>query len=89
MDCYIRLCIGRNYQKRLHIDASLYTMLQALSLALFAKSTINLIVENIADEPCDSANARLLNLFDQISGQQWIWPTLTKVEFTVQLSLPD
>ena len=51
-------------KKRLHIDASLYTMLQALSLALFEKSTINQIVENIADEPCESANVNHLNLFD-------------------------
>ena len=51
-------------KKRLHIDASLYTMLQALSLALFEKSTINQIVENIADEPCESVNVNQLNLFD-------------------------
>ena len=51
-------------KKSLHIDASLYTMLQALSLALFEKSTINQIVVNIADESCESVNANQLNLFD-------------------------
>ena len=51
-------------KKRLHIDASLYTMLQALSLALFEKSAINQIVENMADEPSEPVNANQLNLFD-------------------------
>ena len=59
-------------KKRLHIvhiDASLYTMLQALSLTLFEKSTINQIVENIADEPCEPGNYNKLILLDIISGQ--------------------
>ncbi len=51
-------------KKRLHIDASLYTILQALSLALFEKSAINQIVENIANEPCEPVNSNQLNLFD-------------------------
>ena len=40
LDCRIRLCPRRHRQERLDLDASLYTLLQILSLTLFEKMPI-------------------------------------------------
>jgi hypothetical protein len=40
MDCHIGLCPGCHCQEKLKIEASLYTILQVLSVSLFEKIPI-------------------------------------------------
>jgi len=56
-------------KKRLKSDASLYTILQILSLTLFEKTPLNQLVTNINPNPEEPAMSNQLNLFADISGQ--------------------
>ena len=56
-------------KKRLNSDASLYTILQILSLTLFEKTPLNQLVANIDITPENSDMHNQLNLFTEISGQ--------------------
>jgi len=51
-------------KKRLQTEASLYTILQILSLTLFEKTPINQVVTNIKRQITKSKNDNQLNLFD-------------------------
>jgi hypothetical protein len=55
-------------KKRLGSDASLYTILQILSLTLFEKTTLNQLLANIENMPPDPPTCNQLNFFDEISG---------------------
>ena len=50
-------------KKRLAVDASLYTILQVLSLTLFEKTPLIQLLNNDAVTPADSENPMQLNLF--------------------------
>lgn len=56
-------------KKRLKSEASLYTILQILSLTLFKKVSLNQLVTNINPNTEESDMTNQLNLFDEISGQ--------------------
>lgn len=56
-------------KKRLKSEASLYTILQILSLTLFEKVSLNQLVTNTNPNTEESDMANQLNLFDEISGQ--------------------
>ena len=56
-------------KKRLKSDASLYTILQILSLTLFEKTSLIQLVINAAPNPEKPQMSNQLNLFDEISGQ--------------------
>jgi len=56
-------------KKRLKLKASLYTILQILSVTIFERMPLNQMVTDSEYKPesCDMANQ--LNLFDKTSGQ--------------------
>jgi len=56
-------------KKRLKSEASLYTILQILSLTLFEKTQLNQLVTNINPSQEDAQMLNQLNLFEEISGQ--------------------
>lgn len=56
-------------KKRLKSEASLYTILQILSLTLFEKTQLNQLVTNIEHNPEKPDMSNQLNLFADISGQ--------------------
>lgn len=56
-------------KKRLKSDASLYTILQILSLTLFEKTPLIQLLENSNPNPEESEMFNQLNLFTKISGQ--------------------
>jgi len=56
-------------KKRLKAEASLYTILQILSLTLFEKTPINQLLTNITPESQETSMPNQLNLFAEISGQ--------------------
>ena len=56
-------------KKRLKSEASLYTILQILSLTLFEKTQLNQLVTNIEYNPEKPDMSNQLNLFADISGQ--------------------
>jgi hypothetical protein len=56
-------------KKRLKSDASLYTILQILSLTLFERTPMNQLVTNIECNKEEPNIPNQLNLFDYISGQ--------------------
>jgi hypothetical protein len=50
-------------KKRLGVDASLYTILQILSLALFEKAPLHQLLSERALQTLDDENSNQLNLF--------------------------
>ena len=50
-------------KKRLNLDASLYTILQILSLTLFEKMPLDQLLANIEQEADSMTNSNQLNLF--------------------------
>jgi hypothetical protein len=50
-------------KKRLNIEASLYTILQILSLTLFEKASLNQLLTNTEPNKDSMENANQLNLF--------------------------
>jgi hypothetical protein len=58
-------------KKRLALEASLYSLLQVLSVNIFERLPINQLLASPGSgtEPGDSANQ--LNLFENFSGQEW------------------
>jgi IS4 transposase len=56
-------------KKRLKSKASLYTILQILSLTLFEKTSLNQLVTNSKPNPDEPQMVNQLNLFEEISGQ--------------------
>jgi hypothetical protein len=51
-------------KKRLNITASLYEMLQILSLTMFEKTPINSLLLQISNDPIGSNSDNQLNLFN-------------------------
>ena len=51
-------------KKRLHLDQSLYTILQSLSLALFEKDKLHQVITQTHYNPLQSELPNQLNLFD-------------------------
>ena len=62
---YVLVAIIR---KRLGVDASLYTILQALSLTLFEKTPLLSVFSNADDSPMPERKDNQLNLFDNLMG---------------------
>ena len=62
---YVLVAIIR---KRLGIDASLYTILQALSLTLFEKTPLSSVLSNKDIPAVDTGDPNQLNLFDYFLG---------------------
>ena len=62
---YVLVAIIR---KRLGVDASLYTILQALSLTLFEKTPLLSVLSNADDSPMPEQKGNQLNLFDNLMG---------------------
>lgn len=56
-------------KKRLKSEASLYTILQILSLNLFEKTPINQLVAKEQPDPQEPEMDNQLNIFTEISGQ--------------------
>jgi hypothetical protein len=56
-------------KKRLNVSASLYTVLQMLSLTLFDKQPLDQLLANIESRPETVETRNQLNLFSDISGQ--------------------
>ncbi len=56
-------------KKRLKSEASLYTILQILSLTLFEKTSLNQLVTNAKSNQEELQMSNQLNLFTEISGQ--------------------
>ena len=56
-------------KKRLKSEASLYTILQILSLTLFEKTSLNQLVTKTKPHPEEMQITNQLNLFTEISGQ--------------------
>ena len=63
---YVLVAILR---KRLKSEASLYTILQILSLTLFEKTSLDQLLTNIKPNSEEPAMTNQLNLFEEISGQ--------------------
>jgi hypothetical protein len=55
-------------KKRLKIDASLYNILQVLSLTLFEKIPLIQLLDKPDDNPTFIENSIQLNLFDNLMG---------------------
>ena len=55
-------------KKRLGLSASLYTIMQALSLTLFEKTPINSILAETDDLTDETQNPKQMNLFDFLMG---------------------
>ena len=51
-------------KKRLNISASLYEMLQILSLTMFEKTSINTLLSTVGAEPNDADLSNQMNLFN-------------------------
>jgi hypothetical protein len=51
-------------KKRLNISASLYEMLQILSLTMFEKTSINTLLSTVGTEPNDADLSNQMNLFN-------------------------
>jgi hypothetical protein len=51
-------------KKRHKIEASLYTILQILSLTLFEKTSLNQLLTNNENQTCDTQEDNQLNLFN-------------------------
>ena len=62
---YVLVAIIR---KRLGVDASLYTILQALSLTLFEKTPLLSVLSNADDSTVPARKDNQLNLFDNLMG---------------------
>ena len=58
-------------KKRLNTEASLYTILQILSLTLFEKTTLDQLLKNTEMQMTLQKNNNQLNLFNKISGHHW------------------
>jgi hypothetical protein len=56
-------------KKRLNVSASLYTVLQILSLTLFDKQPLDQLLAEIESKPGSPETANQMNLFSDISGQ--------------------
>jgi hypothetical protein len=56
-------------KKRLNASASLYTVLQILSLTLFDKQPLDQLLAEIESRPETVETRNQLNLFSDISGQ--------------------
>ena len=56
-------------KKRLDIDASLYTITQALSLTLFEKTPLEQLLANTDYKTEEPDMANQLNLFEKLTGQ--------------------
>jgi hypothetical protein len=56
-------------KKRLNVSASLYTVLQILSLTLFDKQPLDQLLADIESRPETMETHNQLNLFSDISGQ--------------------
>jgi transposase len=63
---YVLVAIVKN---RVGSSASLYTILQILSLTLFEKTPLDQLLTEIENSPENAAILNQLNLFDEISGQ--------------------
>ena len=55
-------------KNRLGLSASLYTIMQALSLTLFEKTPINSILAETDDLTDETQNPKQMNLFDFLMG---------------------
>jgi hypothetical protein len=55
-------------KKRLKIDASLYNILQVLSLTLFEKSPLIQLLDKSNNNPMSIEDSIQLNLFDNLLG---------------------
>jgi hypothetical protein len=56
-------------KKRLNVSASLYTVLQILSLTLFDKQPLDQLLADIESTPQTTETRNQLKLFQDISGQ--------------------
>jgi len=56
-------------KKRLCLEASLYTILQILSVTVFERMPLNQVVADFKYKPEDSYMSNQLNLFDYLTGQ--------------------
>jgi hypothetical protein len=63
---YVLVAIVR---KRLHLTASLHTILQVLSLSLFDRIAINQLMLHAADDDPQTCELEQFSLFENISGQ--------------------
>ena len=63
---YVLIAIVR---KRLHIAASLHTILQVLSLSLFERIAIDRLLLHASDLEAETQNVDQISLFENISGQ--------------------
>ena len=63
MGCHLCIRTGRHREKRLKIEASLYTILQILSLTLFEKILLDQLLKNMELQMNSSENDNQLNLF--------------------------
>jgi hypothetical protein len=64
LDSYHNLCFGCNSQKRLKIEASLYTVLQILSVTIFDKSPILQVLLNCENHIDKELPCNQLDLFE-------------------------
>jgi len=55
--------LGAIVKKRLNLDASLYTLLQILSVTLFEKMLLSRAVTGVEYKPIDHVQCNQLNLF--------------------------
>ena len=51
-------------KKQLHLDASLYTLLQILSVTLFEKLPLHQVLADLASSPQNSLSSNQLTLFE-------------------------
>jgi hypothetical protein len=64
MDCYLCIPLSRYRKKNLHIDASLYTILQILSVSLFEKVNMYQLLTEINHKNVNNLSSNQLILFD-------------------------
>lgn len=64
LDRHQRLCLVAFVKKRLKSGASLYTILQILSLTLFEKTSLDQLLTGTEENYISLQNANQLNLFD-------------------------
>jgi hypothetical protein len=55
-------------KKELQIDASLYTLLQILSVSVFEKVPLRLVLQGGVSQNNSTSNHNQLNLFDLLTG---------------------
>jgi len=60
-------------KKRLNLSASLYEMLQILSLTLFERILLDQLLHNIITDDIQALSANQLNLFDYRPDAIWCW----------------